>query len=135
MCICACQNVKQENYSIIIGFCCGECEGKCFQGYLISNDSVFKISGKYCDRIDRLNKVAADQNESIRVKEVLNSLPADFRKYEGTIGLPDTRDQCAVYLSFYNGYRWNKVIIDPDKNRHPEDLNRFVDKIQDLKLL
>jgi hypothetical protein len=134
----SCQSVQvkqDENEYQIIGLCCGECIGSCFRGFFISHEVVYRIKGKYCDNFDTLNKQPVDKSLSDKVKLVLNELPSQLEKYHGKIGCPDCHDQCGIYLSFGNNNKYQQVIIDPDIDKHPDELKRFVQKVQELKLL
>jgi len=126
---------QDENDYKIIGVCCGECAGSCFQGFLISHEVVYKIQGKYCDNFDTMSKQPVNKRLSDKVKLVLNELPGQLTKYHGEIGCPDCHDQCGIYLSFGVNNKQQHVIIDPDSDKPPSELKEFVQRVQELKLL
>ncbi len=134
--VCSCTNKKENTKISVIGFCCGECYGNCFQGFYIDkNKKIYKIEGNYCNEIDTINKVEIDYIKEQEVKNVINSLPLDYNDYEGIIGEPDSRDQCAVYLSYKKNNKTIEVIIDPDSGKHPKKFDEFVRKVLELRLL
>ncbi len=134
--VCSCANNKEKTEISVIGFCCGECYGNCFQGFYIDeNKKIYKIEGNYCNEIDTINKVEIDSIKGQKVKDAINSLPLDYNDYEGIIGEPDSHDQCAVYFSYKKNNKIIEVTIDPDSGKHPKKFDEFVRKVLELGLL
>jgi hypothetical protein len=132
--ICSCKSDLKPSRPVIIGFCCGECSGKCFRGYLISDTAVYEVEGTYCDNIDTSTKQRVNKTIENKVREIFGVLPPGYAKYQDTIGCPDCHDQCAVFIST-GGIPGHRAIIDPDNSKHPKELDEFVRRIWELKLL
>jgi hypothetical protein len=124
-----------KSQETIIGIYCGQCEGNCFQGYAISGDSILKVSAKYHDQLKAGDRMKASKEEAKQVRDLLKLLPSNLDKYQGTIGCPDCHDQCGIYLSWNNSTGMKAIHIDPDKDKHPQELDAFVSAMSDLKLL
>lgn len=118
----------------VIGYCCGECSGSCFSGYYIEKESIYKISGKYCDNYDISNKTILEKNEFETVRNVLAKLPSDYVEFSGQYGCPDCRDQCAVFVSYKLDGNIKEIILDPDPGMHPKEFEEFVSAMLGLQL-
>jgi hypothetical protein len=130
----SCTSSKETDW-MVIGYCCGECHDKCFSGYYIEKDSIYKISGKYCDDVDISNKIVTDNEEYAKVANVADKLPNNYTNFSGTYGCPDCHDQCSIFVSFKLNGNITKIILDPDLGMHPEEFNDFVNGILDMELM
>lgn len=131
----SCSDTNFDNEETIIGIYCGECVGNCFQGYIIIGDSVTKLSAKYFDQLENNSKTKISVEEKNQVKNLLKFLPSNVEKYKGAIGCPDCHDQCGIYLSLKNKGKTTTILIDPDKEKHPKEFEKFVAGTKNLKLL
>jgi hypothetical protein len=124
--------IDSEKEDTIIGVYCGMCQGSCFQGYSITNDSVSSVSAKYYDKLDSTSRVRVSPEEEKKVRDLLKLLPADINEYERKYGCPDCHDQCGVYISLKSEGTEKIILIDPVEGKHPKELAPFVLGIRSL---
>jgi len=140
----SCSNQKLFNpadyFSVIFGTFCGECNGMCFQGYLIKSDRIYKIELPNDDfeqiNIDTIKKKELiDRSESAKIRDVARLLPCNIENYNEIIGNPDKQDQCGISILMVSKNKTKKIRIDNDKQKCPASLHNFIDAVKNLKLL
>jgi len=133
-------NNKNCNF-VSFGLYCGECHGKCFQGYYFKNDTVYKIALSYGSDIESINidtlkdKIILDKKDSKKINSILNLLPENIDQEKEKIGNPDDHDQCGIEVFKQSKNNKKRIFIDTDKSKCPKKYHDFIDAVVSLNLL